>query len=363
MNSAKKFIFLVQGEGRGHMTQAISLYHILTDAGHRVNYVYIGKSKRRQVPEYFIKEFSCPVELIESPNFITDKDNRKIRLIPSILHNLKYLGRYYKSLKKIHQEALEIRPDYLVNFYEFLGGFYYLLFRPPCRHIAVGHQFLSDHPSFPFAPGLPVDKWLFRMNNRFTSLKAYKKLALSFSEYSPRNVGNIIVCPPLLRRELRQVIPERGSFILAYMVNDGYARQIIDWHEQNRNVEVHCFWDRKDEPDEKSIHKNLIFHQLDAGKFLSMMSKCAGLATTAGFESVSEAMFLGKPVLMIPVEGQYEQACNALDAVSAGAGIIDNSFNLTRLLEFLPEYKSAEDRFKSWWNQGPAVILDDLLKS
>ena len=62
--------------------------------------------------------------------------------------------------------------------------------------------------------------------------------------------------------------PEKGSFILAYMVNDGYSRQIIEWHEKNKNVEVHCFWDKKGEPEVKEVHENLTFHQLNAEKFL-----------------------------------------------------------------------------------------------
>lgn len=53
------------------------------------------------------------------------------------------------------------------------------------------------------------------------------------------------------------------------------------------------------------------------------MSSCRAYATTAGFESVCEAMYLGKPLLMVPAH--IEQDCNAYDAARGGAGIISDS--------------------------------------
>ena len=51
------------------------------------------------------------------------------------------------------------------------------------------------------------------------------------------------------------------------------------------------------------------------------MASCSGLVCTAGFESVCEAMYLGNPVIMVPVAGQYEQACYALYGEYSGAGL------------------------------------------
>jgi len=38
-----RFLFIVQGEGRGHMTQAISMHDILVRNGHEVVEILIGK--------------------------------------------------------------------------------------------------------------------------------------------------------------------------------------------------------------------------------------------------------------------------------------------------------------------------------
>ena len=42
----------------------------------------------------------------------------------------------------------------------------------------------------------------------------------------------------------------------------------------------------------------------------------------AGFELPSEALFLGKKTLVIPMKGHYEQTCNALGAAEVGATTI-----------------------------------------
>ena len=55
-----KFLFIVQGEGRGHFTQAITLEEMLLRNGHEVVEVLVGKSSTR----IFQSEYSCTGEAI-----------------------------------------------------------------------------------------------------------------------------------------------------------------------------------------------------------------------------------------------------------------------------------------------------------
>ena len=361
MSSRKlRFSFIVQAEGRGHMTQAISLYDMLTRNSHEVTCVFIGKSKRRDIPQFFREAIKCPIYQLDSPNFVTDKDNKSIRLFASILHNLKFVRRFVKSLKFIHSKNKEFEPDVMLNFYDFLGGFYFRFFRTNVRHVCIGHQFLSDHPDFPFASNHQIDKFLFRRNNGLTSQKAWKKLALSFRPYDPIKFQNTVVTPPLLREEIKSLKPEAHDYILGYMVNDGYGDDIIEWHKKNPSVIIHAFWDRKGVPEQYSPNPNLTFHQLSAKKFMSKMENCKGFISTAGFESICEAMYLGKPVMMIPVEGQYEQSCNAIDAEIAGAGISSSNWEMQRFIDYIPEYSPVSQYFQKWANSAEEIFLKEL---
>ena len=87
------------------------------------------------------------------------------------------------------------------------------------------------------------------------------------------------------------------------------------------------------------------------------MAGCKAYATTAGFESVCEAMYMGKPVLMVPTH--IEQACNAFEASSAGAGVVADDFELDKLLEYIPHYQKKTS-FCNWVDQASYYILKEL---
>jgi UDP:flavonoid glycosyltransferase YjiC (YdhE family) len=79
------------------------------------------------------------------------------------------------------------------------------------------------------------------------------------------------------------------------------------------------------------------------------MASCKGLVCTAGFESVCEAMYLDKPVMMVPVKGHYEQYCNALDSSRIGAGIYAEEFDLARISGCVDQYKKEKNvAYREW---------------
>ena len=65
-----KFLFVVQGEGRGHLTQAISLSEILTSAGHEVVAVLVGKGNNQKLPSFFQEAIQAPIETFPSPSLV-----------------------------------------------------------------------------------------------------------------------------------------------------------------------------------------------------------------------------------------------------------------------------------------------------
>lgn len=52
-----KILFIVQGEGRGHLTQAISMEKLLRSNGHEVVEVLVGKSESRRLPGFSYETF------------------------------------------------------------------------------------------------------------------------------------------------------------------------------------------------------------------------------------------------------------------------------------------------------------------
>jgi uncharacterized protein (TIGR00661 family) len=352
------FLFIVQGEGRGHMTQAIAFGKLLETNGHRLTGVILGKSKRRAVPEFFEREINVPIHLVESPNFETDGNQKKVSIRKTILKNSLKWKTFHKSLKAIDQIVEAENPDVILNFYDLLGGLYNFIYRPNALFWVIGHQYLIDHPGFKFAPRRPLDKFLFQLNTAMTSLGADERLALSFLPQIHFSKQQVRIVPPLLRPEVKALEPKNGDFYLAYMVNPGYADEVIHFAKANPHLKIKAYWDKKEAAETEHRLPNLSFHRVHDKKFLQDMANCKGLVCTAGFESVCEAMYLGKPVMMIPVAGQYEQACNALDAVASGAGIASENFDFAKLERMRTNHIVNPTLYRQWVDSWPLVFRE-----
>ncbi|EON74792.1 hypothetical protein ADIS_4763 [Lunatimonas lonarensis] len=361
-----RFLFIIQGEGRGHMTQAIAMYDLLTKAGHQVNQVVIGSSKRRKIPPFVLRRFNCPIELLESPNFVSDQSNKSVNIRKTIWHNTKALPTYLNSLQRLHCLVSDVNPEVILNFYDFLAGVYQAFFRPRSLFVCIGHQYLTDHSSFPWAKNRRFAKQLFLLANNITSWGCYQRIALSLRSLKPEDSsGELLIWPPLLRGEIQAKEPIDGDFLLVYVVNPGYIDDIVRMGRSNPNLKMEVFSDGMNQNLSGLIPANVRFHPLDDRNFIEKLAGCRALVCTAGFESICEALFLKKPVMVVPVAGQYEQACNALDMEIAGAGIWRETFDLQPFLDYLESDnpKDGATIFSRWYTEQQEKIdqwLQDL---
>ena len=88
------------------------------------------------------------------------------------------------------------------------------------------------------------------------------------------------------------------------------------------------------------------------------MAGCKYVACTAGFESLAEAAWLGKPLFLVPVENHLEQQINAVDATRMGIAVADTCFNLDRLAE-LPE-RLDNAAYRAWLANADSILLRTL---
>ncbi|WP_296703779.1 glycosyltransferase family protein [Algoriphagus sp.] len=358
-----KFLFIVQGEGRGHLTQAIAFSKMLESQGHQLSAVIVGKSKRRIIPDFFCQQISTEIYPVESPNFETDKGEKRILIGKTISKNIKKSPIFFKSLQKINEIVRSKKPDIILNFYDLLGGLYNFLYRPNAHFWVIGHQYLIYHPSFEFARSVAFQKELFQFNTWLTALGAEKKIALAFKSLAQIHDDKLIVAPPLLREEVKHLESQGGDFILTYMVNPGYAEEVISFAKKYPHLRIKAYWDKKNARETENPLPNLSFHKIHDSRFLKDMAACKGLVCTAGFESVCEAMYLGKPVMVIPVKGQYEQACNALDTVASGAGIRSENFDFSKLEELIELRTTLEYSLKDWTGNWPKILQQVIPES
>lgn len=352
-----KFLFIVQGEGRGHLTQAITLENVLLRSGHEVVEILVGKSESRRLPGFFTRSVHAPVKQFVSPNFLPTPANKRVNITRSVLYNIAKVPEYLRSMHYINERIIKTGADMVINFYELLTGLTYFLYRPAVPQVCIGHQYLFLHKDFEMPEKHKIGMKLLNMFTRLTALGAKEHLALSFRSMKDDKSKRIKVVPPLLRRDVFRQEVTNGDYIHGYMVNSGFSECLMRWHKEHPETPLRFFWDRWEETPVKKIDETLSFYQLDDVEFLRQMSGCKAYASTAGFESVCEAMYLGKPLMMVPAH--IEQECNAYDAMKSSAGIVDDDFDLAKLLKFAETYK-PDTRFREWVNSAEYMIVNEL---
>lgn len=343
-----RFLFIVQGEGRGHLTQALSLAAMLRRHGHEITGVLVGRSPQRVLPDFFRARIGAPVVEFEAPRFAFDRSNRSVSMLRTLLGNLRpgSLARFRRSARIIREQIAAQHPDQIVNFYELLSSLTVRLYGIRIPMTGIAHQFLLGHRAYPYARNTGVEGFLLRLHARMTACGCAQLLGLSFRPMDDDTRRHIRVVPPLLRRDALSGSVSDEGFVLGYMVNNGFAAELRQWCAGHPQWSVHLFWDRFGAPQTLPAEGGLVFHRLDDAEFLDRMHRCRGYVTTAGFESVCEAMYLGKPMMLIPAH--IEQRINAADAAAAGAGIVAGRFDLGRFTDYLGHRHPPVAGFREW---------------
>lgn len=286
------------------------------------------------------------------------KDSKAVSNTATLLGVLGKLPQYRAIVRQLEAIVREVQPDVILNFFEPIAAFYALTRRDRPPVVAIGHQFMFQHPGYVRTPQL----WKQLISMRvYTCLLGARATKLALSLYAAPDLPrkHIIVCPPILRKQLFALNANpNGDFTLVYLLNHGYADQIIRWSDANPQAKLHCFYDKPGAPAEFQHSPALTFHRLDGEKFLQLMAECKNVVCTAGFESVSEAAWLGKPLFLVPVENHVEQQVNAIDAQEFGLGLAEKSFKLDRLTELPP--RLPVEKFRDWMACGPAKLFQAI---
>jgi len=353
-----RVLFLIQGEGRGHLSQALALRELLVEGGHELCGVFVGADEERALPGYLAERLGFAPERFPSPVILSDRKKKGVSMVGTALANLARTPAYLRAIRQLRGECRRRQPDLIVNFYDSVAG---MAFRPGRGGwppmVAVGHQYLLGHPDTPPPPAGPVELLPFTLMNRLSAPPGTLRLALSFREMEDGPTADTRVVPPLLRRQILDAVPVEGDHLLVYVLNDGYGEAIANWHRAHPEVELHGFWHRPGAPESEEVRPGLTFHQLSDTRFIEMMRSCRGFVGTAGFESVAEALWLGKPVMVVPTGNHVEQSWNAREAVAASAGIASESFDLTPFLHYLDASPPPRPDYREWVLAGRARIL------
>jgi uncharacterized protein (TIGR00661 family) len=142
-----------------------------------------------------------------------------------------------------------------------------------------------------------------------------RAIVSSFYDAPVKNPG-VHMVGPLLRREVFEITPGEGDYLLAYF-NQGrhqfhpYVREAL----QTLGVPVYVYGTGLSGAD-----GHLHFFPPGDRAFLEHLAGCRALISTAGNQLVGEALHFGKPMLVMP-EDCVEQRLNAMALERLGIGM------------------------------------------
>lgn len=337
MNSSG-FVFIIQGEGRGHLTQALRMKQIIEKAGHQVSAVCYGASPQNPVPPELNENFGKKVRIFNSPQFIRKKNRRGISVFRSLVYNLLRSPLYFRSIGILKRLMDFPETGGIINFYEMTAGIAYRFSKQKAPLYCISHHFMFEMPDFPKPMGFILQKALLKLHNRIVAPKEARKLALSF--YFADDRGDHSVIPPFIRSDILNCKTHRENFILIYLLSEGLLMRLLPVIENHPEIKFKLY--STFSPDKTEYPPNLSFHSPEYSAFGNELAECMGLIATSGFESVCEAAYLGKPVFLIPSEGHYEQAGNLRDAIGAGLALPVEEFSVDKLKSI------SNSDFRNW---------------
>ncbi len=342
-------MFIVQGEGRGHLSQALALREHLAEAGHTVEKVFVGCSGRRSLPDYFLEGFREQPECFASPYFLHTPNKKGIYVGRTILFNLLRAPRYICAVKRLRREIGTLGPDVVFNFYDGIGALALKRGIPPVKRMGIGHHFFLHLDGYRCNGGNPLHKWFLGFHTRLVMRSCDQVLALSFRE-SPGS-ERISVVPPLVRRSFRESGHKPGNRYLVYLLQEGFVTDLIALARNDPSFRADLF---SDLPAGTRVPEGICLHPFSDKLFREKMASCKGLITTAGFDTVAEAAYAGIPLGVVPVRNHFEQRCNSVDAEQNGIGKVLDGIHTASLKKL---EKAGNKGYREWVDSAGERII------
>jgi uncharacterized protein (TIGR00661 family) len=298
--SMARILYGVHGTGHGHAMRA------LTVARHFPEHEFLFVSHGHGAA-ILSREF--PV--VECPSLVTAYHSHRVALIDTFFVNLKVWHQRDQLLGQLVDLIHQFRPRVTLTDYEYFLPRAALRAGLPC--LSLDHQHIITRCFYP-VPLTQIHSYAltaWAINHMFS--KASDFLVSSFFQPPWKFCKSIRVLPPLLRESVLARQPTDADHVLVYQNFTTFAALFPFLKALPRPVVVYGF-------DNDYTDGNLRFKKNSEEGFLDDLAACAYVICGGGHSLISEALYLGKPIISFPVKTAFEQFLNALYIERLGYG-------------------------------------------
>jgi len=288
-----KILYAIQGTGNGHLARAIEVVPHLQKMA-ETDVMISGIQGDISLP-FEIKYRFYGISFIFGTRGGVDLWETFIRLRPF---------RFIRDI--IHLPVKDY--DLVLCDFEPVSAWACKLKRAKC--VGISHQNAVLHPD---APKPEKGDWFGRQ-----ILKHYAPARENYGfHFSP--IGSSVFTP-VIRPSIREASPKSKGHYTVYLPS--YSNKEI----QNILQKFpHVQWQVFSKHNKESYRSgNILFQPVSLNGFTTSFVNCEGVLCNAGFETPAEAIYMGKKLCVIPMKGQYEQACNAAALEELGIMVLSS---------------------------------------
>jgi uncharacterized protein (TIGR00661 family) len=348
-DNRKRILYSVCGEGMGHAIRSGVIIEHLLDK----NDVTIFAHDRAY--HYLSRKFD---DVHEIEGFKTVYEDNKVNDTKTLISNIKDLPHDLKNnLRLMYNVAKAFKPDVIISDFEFYSNLLSKILRIPL--ISLDNMHIMTQCEIQVPRKYRNDRIKAESVVRsFIQMPRYY-LITSYFYPPPKNPEKVKLYPPILRESIMNLKPDNGEHVLVYQTSDSNLKLIELLKEMDDDFIIYGF--HKDELD-----GNLHFKEFNEDEFFHDLASSRAVITNGGFTLISEALYLQKPVLSIPVEKQFEQILNAIYLEKLGYGELQEDPDREDIEEFLSKLvkyrQNIQKTFKHDQNRNILQELDELIE-
>ena len=345
-----RILYGVVGEGMGHaMRSRVVLEHLFA-AGHEVEIMASGRAA-----EYLRKAFAARgwVHRIHGMHIIYE-DNR-VRRGSTFWSNVlagsaalpAQIGAYFELVRRF-------RAELVIS--DFESWTYYFGKSQGLPILSIDNMQVINRCTI--AAEIIADD-----RAEFELTKAFVKSKLPFCEHYlittffplPVRKDRTTLFPPILRPEILAAPRSRVEHLLVYQTAEGYDE--LPSVLQQLGIECRIYGMRRGLNDEV-VEGNLRYRPFSEAGFIADLASARAVVAGGGFTLMGEAVFLHKPMLAVPVAGQFEQILNARYLEKLGYGRFARSLSEAGVLrDFVAALPFHERQVSQYQQDGNRLLL------
>ena len=346
-----KILYGVVGEGMGHAMRSRVILEHLTSEGHDVTIMASGRAV-----EYLQKRFGETANAVNRIHglHIIYEENR-VRRSKTLSSNVVASATGVpKNIAAYFDLVSDFKPDVVISDFESWTYLYAKTHRLPILSIdnmQVINRCLHD------------DAILEDQKASFEFTRAFVKSKLPFcDEYfittffrPPLRKPKTRLFPPILRQEILSARRRQGDHLLVYQTAEGNTALV----EALQKTRLECrLYGMRRGITEDQVEGNLRYRPFSETVFIDDLSSCRAVIAGGGFTLMGEAVYLHKPMLAVPVGGQFEQVLNARYLEREGFGAYAKTLAEPGVIEsFVASIPACEEKLASYTQDGNSLIF------